>query len=90
MAVFCINGTAGSVAGSVLVVTRPQDHGSAHNGLGEWLVQRVSAIYIAGFLAYLAVWFTLYPVNNYQAWLLWFCFLYSQLQSIQPPGIGML
>ncbi|MBE9516620.1 MAG: succinate dehydrogenase, hydrophobic membrane anchor protein [Proteobacteria bacterium] len=53
-------------------MTRPHDPGSAHNGLGEWLLQRISALYIAGFLIYLAIWFTLYPVNNYQAWLQWF------------------
>ena len=72
MVVFCIDGNTGDLAGGVLVVTRLQDHGSAHNGLGDWLLQRVSALYIAGYLVYLAIWFTLFPVNNYQAWLLWF------------------
>lgn len=72
MVVFCIDGNTGDLAGGVLVVARPQDHGSAHNGLGDWLLQRVSALYIVGYLVYLAIWFTLFPVNSYQAWLLWF------------------
>lgn len=54
------------------MVKPPYNLGSAHSGLGEWLVQRLSALYIGGFLIYLAIWFTLYPIHTYQAWLEWF------------------
>ena len=40
--------------------------GSAHSGLGEWLLQRLSALYLAGFTVWLVVW----PAN-YLAWKAW-------------------
>ena len=46
--------------------------GSSHSGLGEWLWQRLSALYITGFLVYALVAFSVWPIRDYQAWLQWF------------------
>lgn len=54
------------------MVRRAYNLGSAHSGLAEWLLQRISSLYIGGFAIYLAVWFSLYPVHTYHDWLQWF------------------
>ena len=46
--------------------------GSAGSGLGEWLLQRVSALYIGAFALYLLFRFIAAPVSDYVAWKLWF------------------
>ncbi|MFQ5994185.1 MAG: succinate dehydrogenase, hydrophobic membrane anchor protein [Acidiferrobacterales bacterium] len=46
--------------------------GSAHSGLGEWMLQRVTALYISAFLLYLVFRFILAPIDQYQVWKLWF------------------
>lgn len=51
--------------------TNPRASGSAHSGLGEWLLQRLSALYLAGFTLWLAVWLTLAAPANYLAWKAW-------------------
>lgn len=48
------------------------NQGSAHRGLGEWLLQRLSALYLAGFLFWLFVRLSLSPVSGYVAWKTWF------------------
>lgn len=45
--------------------------GSAHRGLGEWLVQRLSAAYLAGFLLWLIVRLGLLPLPDHAAWKAW-------------------
>lgn len=50
----------------------PRFLGSAHTGLGEWLVQRVSALYLAGFVFWLMAHFLLLPPTDYLAWKAWF------------------
>lgn len=45
--------------------------GSAHRGLGEWLLQRLSALYLAGFLFWLIVRLSVSPVSGYVAWKTW-------------------
>jgi succinate dehydrogenase / fumarate reductase membrane anchor subunit len=42
--------------------------GSTHRGLIEWLVQRVSSVYLAGFVVYLLILFALCPFDSYAAW----------------------
>jgi succinate dehydrogenase / fumarate reductase, membrane anchor subunit len=42
--------------------------GSAHSGLGEFLIQRVTSIYLAGFTVYLLTYLVLSPVTSYTAW----------------------
>ena len=49
----------------------PRFLGSSHAGLGEWLLQRVSAIYLAGFVVFLAGHFVLSPPADYTAWKMW-------------------
>lgn len=44
--------------------------GSVRRGLGEWLVQRLSALYLAGFLVWLVVDFSTFA--DYPAWKAWF------------------
>jgi succinate dehydrogenase / fumarate reductase membrane anchor subunit len=46
--------------------------GSAHSGLGEWLIQRVTSVYLAGFVLYLAWHFLDEPRPDYAAWHTWF------------------
>lgn len=46
--------------------------GSAHRGLGEWLIQRLSALYLAGFLLWLALYLGFSPFPDYAAWKAWF------------------
>ncbi len=50
----------------------PLHVGSAHSGLREWLVQRLSALYMAGFIVYLVLRFSLSPVTAYEDWIAWF------------------
>jgi succinate dehydrogenase / fumarate reductase, membrane anchor subunit len=42
--------------------------GSAHRGLMEFLVQRVTSIYLAGFTIYLLIHLISHPVRSYNAW----------------------
>ena len=46
--------------------------GSAHAGPVEWLLQRVSSLYMAGFVVYLVLRFAVAPVPDYAAWKSWF------------------
>ncbi len=46
--------------------------GSTHKGLSEWLLQRVTAIYMAAFVLYVTVQFSLHPVSDYYEWKGWF------------------
>lgn len=48
-----------------------RDGGSAHRGLGEWLAQRLSAVYLAGFLLWLTVRLGLMPPSGHAAWKAW-------------------
>ena len=45
---------------------------SSHSGLIEWLVQRVSAIYLGIFLIFLIVRFALWPIADFDDWRSWF------------------
>lgn len=45
--------------------------GSTHAGLGEWLVQRLSAVYIGLFSLYVAVSLGTSPAGDYLAWKDW-------------------
>lgn len=49
-----------------------QNQGSAHRGLGEWLIQRLSALYLAGFILWLLLRLSISPLPGYIAWKLWF------------------
>ena len=49
-----------------------QNLGSAHHGLGEWLIQRLSALYLAGFVLWLLLRLSIWPLPDYMAWKLWF------------------
>lgn len=66
--------------------------GSAHRGLMEWLVQRITSVYLAGFTIYILVYLVLHPVKNYLAWtnyfasgavrLAWSLFFFSLLLHV--------
>ena len=45
--------------------------GSSHSGLTEWLLQRVSALYLAAYLGYVTVFFDTAVLENYIAWTQW-------------------
>lgn len=46
--------------------------GSAQYGLSEWLVQRVSALYLAGFVLWLTLHLLTAPPTDYVTWKAWF------------------
>ena len=46
--------------------------GSAHAGMMPWLWQRVTSIYMAGFVAYVIVHLSLAPIRDHAEWQAWF------------------
>lgn len=50
----------------------PHSRSSAQSGLAEWIVQRASALYLAGFVVWLGLRFCLMPAPDYPAWKAWF------------------
>ena len=42
------------------------------HGLRDWLLQRISAVYLAGFLVFFILRLTLKPVPGFQEWHAWF------------------
>jgi succinate dehydrogenase / fumarate reductase membrane anchor subunit len=49
-------------------VSRYRSLGSAHRGVMEFLVQRVTSIYLAAFTIYLLIRIVLNPIRSYAAW----------------------
>ncbi|MEK6551294.1 MAG: succinate dehydrogenase, hydrophobic membrane anchor protein [Pseudomonadota bacterium] len=45
---------------------------SAHSGFTEWLLQRTTALYLAGFLLYVMVRLGIDPPADFTAWRTWF------------------
>ena len=52
-------------------MSRFRQTGSAHGGLGEWVLQRLSAIYMAGFVVVLSLRWIAAPVCGYGMWKQW-------------------
>lgn len=48
-----------------------QNQGSAHRGLGEWLLQRLSALYLGGFVLWLVLRLIISPPLDFMAWKVW-------------------
>lgn len=48
-----------------------QNQGSGHQGLGEWLLQRLSALYLAGFILWLLLSLIISPLPDFTAWKIW-------------------
>lgn len=48
-----------------------QPMGSAHRGLGEWLVQRLTALYMGGLGGAVVVYLLFAPVPDYLHWKSW-------------------
>jgi len=46
------------------------ERGSLHSGLGEWVVQRLTSVYILIFIVYALIRFSITPVSNHADWLL--------------------
>lgn len=53
-------------------MNRARSLGSAHRGLMEWLVQRVTSVYLGGFAVYILTYLVLHPVGNYASWSAYF------------------
>lgn len=51
---------------------RVRSTGSAHAGLGEWLLQRVTALYMGAFVLYVVLRFAIAPIEVYASWKAWF------------------
>ena len=58
---------------------RTRSLGSAHRGLGEWLWQRVTSVYMAGFVVYAVIYLSLAPIRDFAAWQAWFAIGYVRL-----------
>lgn len=48
-----------------------QHSGSTRRGLTSWLIQRLTSVYMAGFVVFVTLRFSLYPVAGYEAWHEW-------------------
>ncbi|MFV1996839.1 MAG: succinate dehydrogenase, hydrophobic membrane anchor protein [Acidiferrobacterales bacterium] len=44
---------------------------SSHAGLSEWLLQRMSAIYLGLFVIYISIRLILWPINDFDDWRSW-------------------
>jgi len=53
------------------MMNRSRGSGSAHRGLGEWLVQRLTAVYLAGFVLWLTTRLYIAPPPDHVAWKAW-------------------
>ena len=60
-------------------MSRARSAGSAHAGVTEWLLQRVTSLYMGGFVIYATVHFSLLPVHDYAAWKAWFAMGYVRI-----------
>lgn len=49
-------------------MTRARPLGSAHRGTAGFLVQRISSLYLAGFVIYFIGYLLLRPIADYAAW----------------------
>jgi succinate dehydrogenase / fumarate reductase membrane anchor subunit len=49
-------------------MTRVRSLGTTHRGVTEFLVQRVSSMYLGGFVIYAVIWFIRNPSLDYAAW----------------------
>ncbi len=52
-------------------MSRNQYSGSTRKGLGEWIVQRVSALYLAGCVVAFGVRLTFWPIDDFYEWHEW-------------------
>lgn len=46
------------------------EHGSLHSGLGEWVVQRLTAVYMFLFIVIVLIRLSISPVSSQEDWLL--------------------
>jgi succinate dehydrogenase / fumarate reductase membrane anchor subunit len=53
-------------------VRRLASTGSIHAGVMEWLLQRISSLYLGGFVVYVVFHFLMSPAPDYAAWKGWF------------------
>jgi succinate dehydrogenase / fumarate reductase, membrane anchor subunit len=53
------------------MMARFRNTGSARSGFGEWLLQRLSALYLGGFTLWLVLWLGLMPPADHAAWKAW-------------------
>ena len=60
-------------------MSRVRSAGSAHAGVAEWLLQRVTSLYMGGFVIYAIVYLSLLPVRDYTAWKAWFATGYVRI-----------
>lgn len=58
---------------------RVRSAGSAHAGVTEWLLQRVTSLYMGGFVIYAIVHFSLLPAHDHAAWKAWFAMGYVRI-----------
>lgn len=52
---------------------------SSHSGLGEWLIQRISALYLLGFLLWLTLMLRGANLQDFNQWQAWFSGLYVRI-----------
>jgi succinate dehydrogenase / fumarate reductase, membrane anchor subunit len=53
-------------------VSRQRNAGSTHSGTTDWLIQRVTALYLGAFTLFIGLRFALYPFADHAQFKLWF------------------
>lgn len=58
------------------------DRGSIRSGLGEWVTQRLTAVYILVFIIIALIRFSIWPVSNYADWVVFSSGLTYQITTL--------
>lgn len=58
------------------------DRGSIRSGLGEWVVQRLTAVYLLVYIIIALICFTIWPISSYTDWLQLSSNLFYQISTL--------
>jgi succinate dehydrogenase / fumarate reductase membrane anchor subunit len=56
----------------VVAAVKLRNTSSSHSGLGEWLLQRITAVYLGLFIIFVGIRFLIWPIHDHQSWQAWF------------------
>ena len=58
------------------------DRGSIRSGLGEWVVQRLTAVYLLVYIIIALIYFTIWPISSYTDWVQLSSNLFYQISTL--------
>ncbi len=58
------------------------DRGSIRSGLGEWVVQRLTAVYLLVYIIITLIYFTIRPISSYTDWVQLSSNLFYQISTL--------